>query len=146
MQTTCALSHCACMNKHSLSSLCGSVPLGASQAKLIQDERKRVTIHPLTVPRAGCEDSGLERVRPTLRHRSLSLLSTFLFSAFCSLLIKHYSIHAILALVRAFLSAALNPLAVRSQVPNHIVLFSSAVRRKNKNYGIHVVDITLCQL
>lgn len=136
MQTTCALSHCACMNKHSLSSLCGSVPLGASQAKLIQDERKRVTIYPLTIPRAGCEDIGLERVRLPLTHRSLSLLSTFLFSAFCSLLIKHHSIHTILALVRAFLSAVLHPLALRSQVPSRIVLFFSAVRRKPKKYGI----------
>lgn len=150
MQTTCAVSHCACMNKHSLSSLCGGVPLGSSQAKHIQDERKRGGYHKST----DCAMSWMKRcwlggsevapdMQVTFPALHLSVLS-ILFIIDKAPLTR--SPNAVLVLVRAFLSAALHPLTVRPHTLRCIVLFPSDVSRYLNTMEFHLGDITSSQL
>lgn len=150
MQTTCAVSHCACMNKHSLSGLCGGVPLGTSQAKHIQDERKGVGYHKST----GCAMSWMKRrwwggsevvpdIQVTLPALNLSILYILFIIDKAPL---SHSPNPVLVIVRASLSAALHPLAVRPHTLRCVVLFSSDVSRYLNIMEFCLDDITSSQL
>lgn len=113
MQTTCAVSHYACMNKHSLSGLWGcSIRNLTGQAYSGREEVELSCIH-----RQGHElDAKTVGVKLPLTPRPVSLLPPpFSILFIIDKAPLTHSPGALLVLVRAFLSAAPHPLTVKAQ-------------------------------